>query len=47
MPSTIECPSKTGAIVFYTNQPSPQDGRQVFLEICEVEIYGMFVQKSL
>lgn len=41
MPSTIECPSKTRYIMFYTTQPSPEDNGQVFLEFCEVEIYGM------
>uniref|UniRef100_A0A8W8MFM1 Multiple epidermal growth factor-like domains 10 n=1 Tax=Magallana gigas TaxID=29159 RepID=A0A8W8MFM1_MAGGI len=40
MPSTIECPSKTRTIEFHTTQPNPEDGGQVFLEICEVEIYG-------
>lgn len=41
MPSTIECPSKTRTIEFHTTQPNPEDGGQVLLEICEVEIYGM------
>lgn len=41
MPSTIECPSKTRTIEFHTTQPNPEDGGQVILEICEVEIYGM------
>nr|XP_034310737.1 receptor-type tyrosine-protein phosphatase alpha [Crassostrea gigas] len=40
MPSTIECSSKTRTIEFYTSQPNLQDGGQVFLEICEVEIFG-------
>lgn len=41
MPSTIECPSKTRYIMFFTTQPSTEDNWQVFLEFCEVEIYGM------
>ncbi|XP_052681709.1 multiple epidermal growth factor-like domains protein 11 isoform X4 [Crassostrea angulata] len=40
MPFTVECPSKTRTIEFHTTQPNPEDGGQVFLEICEVEIYG-------
>nr|XP_022325437.1 receptor-type tyrosine-protein phosphatase F-like isoform X2 [Crassostrea virginica] len=40
MPSTVSCKGETAFIVFYTTQPSPIDNGQVFLEICEVEIYG-------
>lgn len=45
MPSTVECQSKTSIIQFYTTEPGFNDNNQVFLEICEVEIYGMFVKK--
>lgn len=39
----IECLSKIRIIVFYINKLSFWDGSEVFLEICEVKIYGMFV----
>lgn len=38
--STIQCPSKTRYIMFFTTRASREDRGQVFLEICEVEIYG-------
>lgn len=41
MPSTVSCKGETALIEFYTTQASPYDNGQVFLEICEVEIYGM------
>ncbi|XP_056008312.1 receptor-type tyrosine-protein phosphatase epsilon-like [Ostrea edulis] len=40
MPSSIECHQQTQYISFNTNSPSPWDQSQVFLEICEVEVYG-------
>lgn len=45
MPSTVECQSKAIEIRFVTSQSSPYDGGQVFLEICEVQIYGKFEKK--
>ena len=39
MPSTVLCKSRTAYIQFYTTDPAPRD--YVFLEICEVEIYGL------
>lgn len=47
MPSTVECRSKASGIQFFTFKPSPYDGGQVFLEICEVQIYGKFEKKSV
>ena len=41
MPSTVSCKGETASIQFYNRQPTIYDGSQVYLEICEVEIYGM------
>ncbi|XP_061194789.1 receptor-type tyrosine-protein phosphatase epsilon-like [Saccostrea echinata] len=40
MPSTVECPHKTRYLLFYTVTPAVNDKEQVFLEICEIEVYG-------
>ena len=41
MPSTVPCNGSTQAIQFVTTEPDPRDKLDVFLEICEVEIYGL------
>ncbi|XP_061179773.1 receptor-type tyrosine-protein phosphatase epsilon-like isoform X3 [Saccostrea echinata] len=40
MPSTVKCHQETQYIRFYTKTPSPWDIPWVFLEVCEVEVYG-------
>ncbi|XP_078321861.1 uncharacterized protein LOC144621840 [Crassostrea virginica] len=45
MPSTVPCNGSTQSIQFFTTEPDPQDKTEVFLEICEVEIYGCDVNQ--
>ncbi|XP_062566506.1 receptor-type tyrosine-protein phosphatase epsilon-like isoform X15 [Saccostrea cucullata] len=45
MPSIVECPQKTRYIKFYKNTPSPEDGLEVYLEMCEIEVYGCDVNQ--
>lgn len=41
MPSTVSCKGETASIQFYNRHPTHDDDSEVYLEICEVEIYGM------
>nr|XP_022308196.1 receptor-type tyrosine-protein phosphatase C-like [Crassostrea virginica] len=45
MPAVIDCPHKARYIQIYSDRPNPYNNGNVFLEICEVEIYGCEVNR--